>query len=169
VSTRSPRSAGLTRALHNARTLSRNDWLVLAGAIGLLPAASVGLRLVGLRGLLAVIEALASARRPSVTYDPDAAARAARLVETAARYCLPRPTCLAKALVVFSLLRRRGLPVDLVIGVTKARGPLEGHAWVRLGGAIVVGNPGPSGYVALVRIPCGQPTAPSLALGERAP
>src|SRR5207249_835793 len=98
----------LTRALHKASTLSRNDWGVLAGALGLLPAVNVGLRLVGLRRMIALGEALAAASRRRGEGEPRDVARTAWLVEIAGRFCLPRPTCLAKALVVFSLLRRRG-------------------------------------------------------------
>ncbi len=155
MSLRRPRSTGLTRALRNARTLSRNDWAVFIGALGLLPAVAVGLRLVGLRRLLVMVEILASIRRGRRAGDPLDAERAARLVEAAARCCLPRPTCLAKALVVFALVKRRGLPAEVIIGVTKARGPLEGHAWVRLG-RHVVGGPASSGYTALVRIADGR-------------
>jgi len=170
VSPRSPRSAGLTRALHKASTLSRDDWGVLAGALGLLLAVSVGLRLVGLRRMIALGEALAAARRRRGGDDPRGVARTAWLVEIAARCCLPRPTCLAKALVVFSLLKRRGLPAELVIGVSKTQGPLEGHAWVELGGAaVVVADPGPARYAVLVRIPAWLPAPATLALCERAP
>jgi hypothetical protein len=159
----------LTRALHKASTLSRDDWGVLAGALGLLPAVSVGLRLVGLRRMIALVEALAAASRRRGGDDPRGVARTAWLVEVAARCCLPRPTCLVKALVVFSVLKRRGLPAELVIGVTKARGPLEGHAWVQLGEGAVIGDPGPVSYTALVRIPAWQPPPATTAVPERAP
>ena len=155
----------MTRALRTTRTLSRNDWTVLASALALLPAVTVGLRLVGLRRLLAIVERLASERRRRAAGDPGGAARTAWLVETAARCCLPTPTCLAKSLVLFLVLRRRGLPAELVIGVTKARGPLEGHAWVRLGGANV-GDP--LSCIALARLPAERPVAVSLAPCERA-
>jgi Transglutaminase-like superfamily len=169
VSLRSPRSAGLTRALHKASTLSGEDWRILAGALGLLPAVSVGLRLVGLRRMIALCEALAAASPRGRGHDPGSAARTAWLVEVAAHRCLPRPTCLAKALVVFSLLKRRGLVAELVIGVSKTQRPLEGHAWVELGGAaVVVGDPGPARYTVLVRIPAWLPAPATIALRERA-
>jgi hypothetical protein len=169
VSLRSPRSAGLARALHKASTLSRDDWGILAGALGLLPAVSVGLRLVGLRRTIALCEAVGETMCRRAGDDPGGVARIAWLVEIAARCCRPRPTCLAKALVLFSLLKRRGLPAELVIGVSKAQGPLEGHAWVELGGAAVVaGDPGPASYAVLVRIPAWLPAPATIALRERA-
>lgn len=170
MSLRSPHKARLTRALHTVSTLSRDDWGVLAGALGLLPAVSAGLRLVGLRRMIALGEALAPASRRRGEGDPRGVARTAWLVEVAGRCYLPRPTCLAKALVVFSLLRRRGLPAELVIGVSKTQRPLEGHAWVELGGAaIVVADPGPTRYAVLVRIPAWRPAPATIALRERAP
>jgi len=129
----------------------------------------VGLRLVGLRRALALVQALPPARRRCTGDDPGGAPRTAWLVEVAARCWRPRPTCLAKALVVLSLLKRRGLPAQLVVGVTKARGPLEGHAWVELGGAVVGADPGPAGYAVLVRMPAWLPTSGTIASRERAP
>jgi transglutaminase superfamily protein len=168
VSRRSPYSAWLTRALHRASTLSRDDWGVLACALGLLLAVSVGLRLVGLRRMIALGDALAAGSRRRGAGDARDVARTAWLVEIAGRCCRPRPTCLAKALVVFALLRRRGLPAELVIGVSKTRAPLEGHAWVELGGAaIAVADPGPASYAVLLRIPAWQPPPATIALRER--
>jgi len=169
VSPRSPRSARLTRALLGVARLPRDDWALLALALVLLPPVSVGLRLVGLRRALALVEALSPARRRCAEDDPRGAPRTAWLVEVAARCWRPRPTCLAKALVVLSLLKRRGLPAQLVVGVTKARGPLEGHAWVELGGAVVGADPGPASYAVLVRMPAWLPTSATIAPRERAP
>lgn len=169
MSPRSPRSARLRRALLGVARLSRADWALLARALILLPPVSVGLRLVGLRRALALVQALPPARRRCTEDDPGGAPRTAWLVEVAARCWRPRPTCLAKALVVLSLLKRRGLPAQLVVGVTKARGPLEGHAWVELDGAAVGADPGPASDAVLVRIPTRLPTAVSIAPGERAP
>jgi hypothetical protein len=169
VSPRSPRSARLTRAVLAVARLSRDDWALLARALVLLPPVSVGLRLVGLRRALALVEAMSPARRRCAADDPRGAPRTAWLVEIAARCWRPRPTCLAKALVVLSLLKRRGLPAQLVVGVTKARGPLEGHAWVELGGAVVGADPGPASYAVLVRMPSWLPTSATIAPRERAP
>src|SRR5207249_10712960 len=119
--------------------------------------------------MIALGEALAAASRRRGEGEPRDVARTVWLVEIAGRFCLPRPTCLAKALVVFSLLRRRGLPAELVIGVSKTRGLLEGHAWVELGGvAVVSGDPRPASYSALVRIPASWPAPVTIVPRERA-
>lgn len=54
---------------------------------------------------------------------------------------VPRATCLARALVAQALLRRRGLPAELRIGVARGGGrALDAHAWVESGGRIVLGG-----------------------------
>jgi len=54
----------------------------------------------------------------------------------------PLATCLVQALAADVILRRRGLTSELRIGV-RVRGncdvPLEAHAWVECGGAVVTG------------------------------
>ena len=41
-------------------------------------------------------------------------------------------TCLERSLVLWALLRRRGAPAELVVGMRKREGKTEGHAWVEL-------------------------------------
>jgi hypothetical protein len=59
-----------------------------------------------------------------------------------------RPTCLRQALAAQRMLRRRGIPAHLHLGVT---GPEEGraHAWVTVCGRAVVGQPGHERFVPL--------------------
>lgn len=149
---RRPRNAGLGRALLGIVTLSRVDWAVLAGSLLLLPLVSAGLRLVGLRRVLALVAAIPRPFRGAAEDGPRGATRVASLVEVAARCVWPRPPCLAKAIVASSLLRRRGRAAQLVVGVTKDRGPLEAHAWVELDGAAVGARPGGPSYAVLARI-----------------
>ncbi|OLC95473.1 MAG: hypothetical protein AUJ00_06345 [Gemmatimonadetes bacterium 13_1_40CM_3_70_6] len=71
----------------------------------------------------------------------------AALVEAAARHHLVGTTCLARALVLCRLLRRRGEAARLVIGGTwkggtKVPGAFEAHAWVACGDlALTAGGP----------------------------
>lgn len=118
-------------AVRAARRLTWDDWTVLATAVVTLPAAVVALKLVNLSRLLRAVQT--SARRgPAGGADAD---RIVRLVDAAAAWCVPRSTCLARALVAFAVLRRRAIPARFVLGITKVRGALEGHAWVELGPA----------------------------------
>lgn len=59
---------------------------------------------------------------------------AARMVAAAASHGLFRPTCLEHSVVLWWLLRRRGIDCDLRIGVRRAEGRCEAHAWVEAEG-----------------------------------
>lgn len=61
-------------------------------------------------------------------------------VREASRY-VPAATCLTQALVTWIFLRQLGQSSDLRIGVTKdLQGQLEAHAWVQVGGKIIIGK-----------------------------
>jgi transglutaminase superfamily protein len=61
-------------------------------------------------------------------------------VRAASRF-VPRATCLTQALAIQILMRRRGIPSKIIIGVTKPdRQTLESHAWVESGGRVVLGG-----------------------------
>lgn len=65
--------------------------------------------------------------------DLDAARRLANLVGIAARHGPVKGACLQRSLTLWWMLRRRGLPAHLRIGVRKKDG-FEAHAWVELRG-----------------------------------
>lgn len=91
----------------------------------LLALLQAGLRILPFERLMRLLRAdgtRAAARAPR----PE---RLAFLVEVAARYQWPAPTCLVKGLAVYALLVRRGLDAALVIGARKRDGRLEAHAW----------------------------------------
>ncbi|MFQ5696343.1 MAG: lasso peptide biosynthesis B2 protein, partial [Terriglobia bacterium] len=41
-----------------------------------------------------------------------------------------RPTCLTRSLVLYRILRGRGIPCRLSIGLRRQHATLDGHAWV---------------------------------------
>ena len=57
-----------------------------------------------------------------------------RMVNSAARYGLIRPTCLEESLTLWYFLREQGISTKLRIGVRKAGGKFEAHAWVEYEG-----------------------------------
>jgi len=63
--------------------------------------------------------------------------RAARWIRIAARYTPFANTCLVRSLALLGLLRRRGVPAELRVGVGRTGPQLEAHAWVELDGAPV--------------------------------
>jgi hypothetical protein len=58
----------------------------------------------------------------------------ARMVSVAAHRGPYKATCLTRSLVLFWLLRRQGLPCELMIGTQLTGGLLSAHAWVELFG-----------------------------------
>jgi hypothetical protein len=138
MSWRSPRSLRVVGAVRAARRLTRDDWTVLATAAVMLPAAILALKLVNLSRLLRAAKT-AAGRRPPASAQAEGE-RVVRLVDAAAGWCVPRPTCLARALVAFVVLQRRAIPARFVLGIAKTRGALEGHAWVEVGLAPVAGR-----------------------------
>ncbi|MGB6199787.1 MAG: lasso peptide biosynthesis B2 protein [Candidatus Acidiferrales bacterium] len=73
----------------------------------------------------------------------DAASRLAlarevtRLAQKAERHGPLRPSCLERSLVLWWLLRRRGLPAELRIGARKEGARFDAHAWVELDGEVL--------------------------------
>jgi Transglutaminase-like superfamily len=61
----------------------------------------------------------------------------APLAEKAERRGPLRPNCLERSLVLWFLLRRRGLPAELRIGARKQDARFEAHAWVELEGHVL--------------------------------
>lgn len=145
------------------RRLPPQERRVFLAVLVLLPAVRVGLRTLGLRRVLALLDhrsspgrepgniagsrdadtPLRAVARPEAqgsACDPGTPPRAAdaidagrayrttRLVTAAARFA--GGTCLARSIVLVALLRRRGIPAELRIGVRKGDRGFEAHAWV---------------------------------------
>ncbi len=58
-------------------------------------------------------------------------------VDAAARHLPLATNCLDRALTLWWMLRRRGLPAELCIGARKNRERFEAHAWVEMGSAVL--------------------------------
>jgi len=104
----------------------------------LLPIIALALRLMGLRRTQAILMRLAPAPRPlgedleNTRYQQTHVI--ARIVRAAANHSPYRANCLKQSLVLWWLLRRKGTEGDLWIGVSKAAGGMQAHAWVECGG-----------------------------------
>ncbi len=66
---------------------------------------------------------------------PDAEAKACWALNNAAVFYPRRAECLQRSAVLTCLLRRYGLPAEMVIGTQKL--PFRAHAWVELDGRVV--------------------------------
>jgi len=73
--------------------------------------------------------------------DLDVLERIAWAVRVASRYAPWKTKCLAQAMAGKAMLRRRGLPSTLYLGLAKgSEAGLEAHAWLRCGSQILTGN-----------------------------
>lgn len=61
----------------------------------------------------------------------------ARWLHLAARHHVVRAECLHQSLALHQWLRAQGASSEFAIGVTRASGELQAHAWVRLDGRLV--------------------------------
>ena len=143
------RVARLTRKLRKAWALSRAEWLLLIRASGLLLAVELGLKLLPFKTLLALLRGSGVMKGERPVGHPVSLGRMAYLVEVASHYHVLEPTCLKKALVLYRLLRRRGMAVELVVGVTKAEGKFEAHAWLEHRGQVIGEGPAVDRYAPL--------------------
>ena len=116
----------MLRRLRKYFALAPAEQALLRESLLLLPSVSVMLRVRGMARTQALLERVAR-RRPRTL----APREIARLVEAAAGFVGAR--CLARSLVLCHLLRARGAPAEIRIGVYRhAEGGLAAHAWVEL-------------------------------------
>lgn len=120
-------------------------WLLIKAAL-LLGLIRIGLRLLPFQTLKRLVD---SASKPRVAKQ-FSAERIVWAVTVASRYVLGAGPCLPQALAAQALLRRRGYPASLRIGVArKGTGELQAHAWVESEDRVVVGGEELSDYTPL--------------------
>ena len=112
------------------RALSRSDWSVLLGCAWVIPAVEFNLRWRSPRRWLPTVSD--SVLPPASPACSAAADRVAHLVDAVYRRLPLEPTCLTRSLVLYRLLRTRGIPCQLRIGLRKNQEALEGHAWTEI-------------------------------------
>jgi hypothetical protein len=110
------------------RALSRSDWQLLAEAVAAAVALEVGLRVFPFNRLLAWCDG--SHRKHGSTAPEDVYDACRRAVDRAYRWMPVSQTCLKHSLVLYRLLRRRGLAVRFRLGVRRDRESIGAHAWV---------------------------------------
>lgn len=145
----SPRqvASGIGRRLGRLRALAREErWALLHGWV-LLAGLQIALAILPLRRIMRLLRS-GNRRAPRAGLHPE---RLASLVEVAARYQRPAPTCLAKSLAVYALLLRRGLDAGLVIAARRNDGRLDAHAWPEHMGRPLPEGAARPGYEPLIR------------------
>lgn len=101
-------------------------------ALALLPLVSLSLKCSGFRATQAALQKILPTTLAK--QNPDDLSRrialTAHMVNAADRHGLVHPSCLAKSLALWWLLRREGIGSDLRIGIRKGKYYFEAHAWV---------------------------------------
>ena len=109
------------------RALNRSDWGVLFECVWVIPAVEFNIRWRSPKSWLPAVSD--SAPPPASPASSAAADRVAHLVDAVYRRLPFEPTCLTRSLALYRLLRARGIPCQLRIGLRKNQAALEGHAW----------------------------------------
>jgi hypothetical protein len=95
--------------------------------------------LYSLAGFRAIHASVRRARVALIPSDPAAVSVICDAVALAACFYWKPVLCLQRAVVTTRLLRRRGVPADMVIGYRPS--PFFSHAWVEVDGTIVNDSP----------------------------
>jgi len=125
------------KTLMRLSRLSRHDFAVAAEAMLAAIPIEIALRRERLDTLVA---RLAKSNRSAPFEGGLDIDRAARVVEALAPLYPLNATCLKKSLVLFWILRRRGIPAELRLGVRKIHDDFTAHAWLEFRGRVLLGG-----------------------------
>jgi len=122
------------RSVRRWWALEGGDRLRLPFLMLVLPVVSLTLRLAGYKRTRRLVEWLSSHRHPRAAnqQELETAHRLAQLAAIAGRRGPVQATCLRQALVVYGMLRRRGLRPEFKFGVRREGDGIGAHAWVEL-------------------------------------
>lgn len=129
----------LRRKAETWHSLSKSDRALLIRAMFLLPIVAASLKTIGLRRTQSWLAGNALATtRPPTEQTRAKVRRAAQMVAAACRRYPFRSGCLPRTIVLWSLLRRRGLHADVRIGVRHdTHGEFQAHAWLEWNGQVI--------------------------------
>ena len=132
--------------------LSRQEKLWFLQASVWLPLTALGIREMGLRRWMSLLERIGPASFPLSSPPEHLPEMTARMVAAAARRNPFSVNCLPRSVVLWWFFRRGGRDAILRLGGRKEGELLEGHAWVELGGkAFDVSEADPAGFVPFDR------------------
>ena len=112
----------IVEGLRKARTMSWQDWGLLLEAARVVLVIEIALRVLPFNTFLARLEAVGTSHAP-----PTSRVACADAVRRAYRLLPFGRTCLKESLVLFRLLRRRGMKVQFRLGVRKEGNLLAAH------------------------------------------
>ena len=110
---------------------------MLAEAVALAIPVEMGLRWLPPKKLIAHLgRSRPTGARRRTAIDAD---RAARIVDVVSAFDPIRSTCLKSSLILFRILRKRGVPATLRIGVRRDE-KFTAHAWIEFEGRVLLGG-----------------------------
>lgn len=157
----------MSRFTHRRRFV-RQHWRLQAETLFYLTWCQVALRAVAFKRLAPGLGA--SMLETPLELDPglQAIARDVRLMIRVVAARLPwASSCLVRAMAARHVLRRRGLPCTLYLGVDPKLPPLRAHAWLRSGVVYVTGAPARQAYRPVTWFGCGVEAPPVNASAGR--
>ncbi len=116
--------------------LSPRAWLTLLEITGVSLFVEVGLRMLPFKRLLGLLS-----RHPTRQVENARLTELSRLTRAWFRRYPGNLTCLKKALILLTLLRHRGIPTELKIGLAKDGSILQAHAWLEQNGQVMSDAP----------------------------
>lgn len=126
--------------LRRLANLSCGEWALLPQLILAAALVGAGTRLVALPRLIEWLSRCAThpwLRLFPVNHRQHHPEKLASLAGFATRFTQGRQSCLPYSLLLLWLLRARGEPADLLIGVNREAGIFHGHAWIEAGGRVL--------------------------------
>ena len=99
-----------------------------------LPLTALGLRILGFGRVYAALERLSRRASPSPEREARQVKGVRHMIRYAAQHGPYRGNCLSRSLVLWWMLRRRGIESDLRIGVRRDGEDFDAHAWVEYQG-----------------------------------
>ncbi len=126
----------MRRRLERWRTLDWRQRRILIGCSLGATAMHAGLALLGYARVRRIVEACSRHRAPGPATPSDVASakELAWLAALAARQAVGEAACLRRSLLVYGLLRRRGLLPVLQLGIGPHVATFRAHAWIELEG-----------------------------------
>lgn len=125
------------RAWLRWRQLTVRQRLTLLEAMALMPAAEILLRFFRYHALLAFLEKATPLRARRTSMNMAQARKMGELANIAAWRGAYKVTCLRRSLVLWWMLRRRGVDSKIRIGVRMENDEFASHAWVERGSVVL--------------------------------
>ncbi len=124
--------SGTTRSVSTAGEIQLLKRETLTAFIGLLMF-DLLLKFRGFQSLIKTVEDWPTAEPP--TTDLETCRRVCAMIDRAQMYYPKKAMCLQRSAVITCMLRRRGVPAEMVLGAQEY--PTKGHAWAEVSGVVV--------------------------------